>query len=148
MPLVEEYQLTSQDDDFISNFNESIEEFCNCMKIEHTYGQRFAKDFEQHLLTSEKITFVLDWEGDEMFLSDLKGLFKKVFKKYSSRLTILVTREGNSIVVECYIPSYLQGVFTRLVEDAEQILDEEKVKSVNIGGFVVFKRITGVWHPC
>ena len=143
MPLVEEYNLT-EDDDFIGEFNRSIEDFCNHMKMRHTYGQSFTNDFKRCPLKSERVTFVLDWDADEKLLKDLKGLFKKVFREYSPHLQILVTREGNSIIVECYLPSRLHGVFTRLVEDAEQILNEEKVISVNIGGFGVFKRSTEV----
>ena len=139
--LVKKFGLTGEED-FISNFKKSIDDFCERMKMQHAYGQCFAESFNQCPLKSETITFVLDWDASEKYLEDLTGLFKKVFKKYSSDLKIQVIREGNSIVVECYMPSYLQEVFTRLVQEAEKALTEEEVISVTIGGLVVFKRNT------
>ena len=139
--VADRFSLTDEED-FISNFKKSVDDFCERMKMQHAYGQRFAESFRQCPLKSETITFVLDWNANEKYLEDLTGLFKKVFKKYSSDLKIQVIREGNSIIVECYTPSYLQGVFTRLVQEAEKALSEKEVKSVTIGGLVVFKRNT------
>ena len=143
--LVKKFGLTGKED-FINNFKKSIDDFCEKMKMQHAYGQRFAESFSQCPLKSETITFVLDWDANEKYLKDLTGLFKKVFKKYSSDLKIQVIHEGNSIVVECYIPSHRQGVFARLVQESEKALTEEEVISVTIGGFVVFKQNSSKVH--
>ena len=128
--------------DLINTFDDSIEAFCKTIQTQHIYGQDFMKHSRKHLLKSEQVKFVLEWEGDKTTLSDIQSLLRKAFHDNARHVMVKVVNEGNSIIVICYAPLHLHEELIRLVKDNEEDLRNEKVLSVTIGGFVIIKRET------
>ena len=126
----------------IQEYNQKVDEFYKTVKV--TYGQLLMEDFNSSTSELESIKFVLDWEENEHWLKDVRDLFKKIVRSYSSQVKVIVISEGNSIVVECCIPAHLLPVITRLIQDSEVILNREKIISVTAGGRTIFKRIVTV----
>ena len=124
----------------IQKYNESIEQFCKDISIHHAYGQSLMRSFEKHLLKSETIVFVLQWDKEEKVLHDVRGLFTRAFGRLADNIEVNVVFQGNSIVIVCYAPSHLHGVLISLVQDNEEDLIKEKIISVSIGGCVILKR--------
>ena len=130
--------------DSIDAYNESIKSFCNTMTVDHAYGQDLMDEFARHISKPESIAFTLDWEGDEHCLRDLLGLFKKLVGQYSKRVKVKVVFPKKSFVVQCYVPSHLQSLIVRMIQQNEKILHEENVQSVTAGGFTVFTKASHV----
>ena len=127
----------------IEEYNQKVEELCEPVKV--VYGQLLMEEFDSSTTSElESIKFVLDWDENEHSLRDIQDLFKKIVRKYSSRVKVIVISEGNSIVVECCVPTHLLPVVTRMIQDSEKILNKEKVISVTAGGRTIFKRIVTV----
>ena len=126
----------------IQEYNQKVDGFYQTVKV--TYGQLLMEDFDSSTSDLESIKFVLDWEENEHLLKDVWDLFKKIVISYSSQVKVIVISEGNSIVVECCIPTHLLPVITRMIQDSEEILNREKVISVIAGGHTIFKRIVTV----
>ena len=126
----------------IKIFDDSIEAFCKKIPTEHSYGQDFMKHSRKNLRKSEKVEFILEWEGDNTTLSDIQSLLRKAFHYEAKHVIVKVVNEGNSIIVICYAPPHLHEELIRLVKDNKEDLRNEKVLSVTIGGFVVIKRKT------
>ena len=130
--------------DSIDAYKEKIESFCNRMAVEHAYGQDLMDELARHISKLESIAFTLDWEGNEHCLKDLLGLFKKLVGQYSKRLKVKVAFPKKSFIVQCYVPSYLQSLIVRMIQQNEKILHEEKVLSVTAGGVTVFTQASQV----
>ena len=129
---------------FVKEYSQAVEAFCEKMRVEHAYGQSLM-EFDHHIPKMETITFVLDWEvKNEYCLKDVQGLFKKVVRKYSSHVKVVVMFPGNSVVIECRIPAHLHLLFSEMIHDREEILNKEKVISVSAGGCTIFKRTVTV----
>ena len=126
----------------IEEFNKSIDEFCKTIQPQHIYGQDFMQHSHKHLLKSEQVKFVLEWEGDKTTLSDIQSLLRKAFHDNARHVMVKVVNEGNSIIMICYAPIHLHEVLIRLVKDNEDVLRNERVLSVTIGMFVIIKRET------
>ena len=124
----------------IQSYNESIEQFCKDISIHHAYGQSLMDCFEKHLLKSETIVFVLQWDKEDKVLHDVRGLFIKAFGRLADDIEVNVVFQGNSIVVVCYAPSHLHGVLINLVQDKEEDLIQEKIISVSFGRCLILKR--------
>ena len=124
----------------IQKYNESIEQFCKDISIHHAYGQSLMDCFKKHLLKSETIVFVLQWDKENKVLHDVRGLFIKAFGRLADDIEVNVMFQGNSIIIVCYAPSHLHGVLIRLVQDNEEDLIKEKIISVSIGGGLILKR--------
>ena len=124
----------------IQSYNESIEQFCKDIPIHHAYGQSLMDCFENHLLKSETIVFVLQWDKEDKVLHDVRGLFIKAFDRLADYIEMNVVFQGNSIIIVCYAPSHLHGVLICLVQDNEEDLIKEKIISVSIGGCLILKR--------
>ena len=128
----------------IEEFNKSIDEFCEKIQTQHTYGQDFMEHSHKNHLKSEleEVKFVLEWEGDKTTLRDIQSLLRKAFHDNARHVMVKVVNEGNSIIVICYAPSHLHEELIRVVRDSKDNLKNEKVLSVTIGGFVIMKRET------
>ena len=124
----------------IQSYNESIEQFCKDIPIHHAYGQSLMDCFENHLLKSETIVFVLQWDKEDKVLHDVRGLFIKAFGRLADDIEVNVVFQGNSIVIVCYAPSHVCGVLISLVQDKEEDLIKEKIISVSFGGCLILKR--------
>ena len=127
----------------IQKYNKSIEQFCKDISIHHAYGQSLMDCFEKHLLKSETIVFVLQWDKEDKVLHDVRGLFIKAFSRLADDIEVNVVFQGNSIIIVCYAPSHLHGVLVSLVQDNEEDLIKEKIISVSIGGCLILKRAHG-----
>ena len=128
---------------FVEEYSQAVEDFCERMRVEHAYGQ-LLMELDRHIPKLESITFVLDWDKNEYCLKDVQDLFKKVVRKYSSRVKVVVMFPGNSVVIECCIPAHLHSLISKIVQDREEILNKEKVISVSAGGCAIFKRTVTV----
>ena len=126
----------------IKKFDGSVEAFCKRIPTQHSYGQDFMKHSCKNLLKPEEVEFVLEWEGDKTTLSDIQSLLRKAFHYEAKNVIVKVVNEGNSIIVICYAPPHLHEELIRLIKDSEDVLRNEKVLSVTIGGFVIIKRKT------
>ena len=128
----------------VDEYNQNVEDFCEKMRVEHAYGQ-LLMELDRHIPRMESITFVLEWENkNEYCLKDVQGLFKKVVRKYSSHVKVVVMFPGNSVVIECRIPTHLHSLISKMIQDREEILNKEKVISVSAGGCTIFKRTVTV----
>ena len=130
--------------DSIDAYKEKIESFCNRMTVEHAYGQDLMNEFNRHVSKLESIAFTLNWEGNEDYLRDLLGLFEKLFGQYSKRVKVKFAFPKRSFDVQCYVPSHLQPLIVRMIQQNEKILHEEKVLSVTAGGVTVFTKASQV----
>ena len=126
----------------LQEYNQKVDELYKTVKV--TYGQLLMEEFDSNTSELESIKFVLDWEENEHWLKDVRDLFKKIVRSYSSRVKVIVISEGNSIVVECCVPTHLLPVITRMIQDSKVILNREKVISVTAGGRTIFNRIVTV----
>ena len=126
----------------IREYNQKVDELYETVKV--AYGQVLMEEFNSSASDLESIKFVLDWKENEHWLKDVQDLFKKIVRKYSRQVKVIVISEGNSIVVECCVPAHLLPVITRMIQDSEEILNREKVISVTAGGRTIFKRILTV----
>ena len=135
--------------DLIKTFDDSIEAFCEMIPTEHLYGQDFMEQSRKTLLKPEKVEFVLEWEGDNTTLSDIRGLLRKAFHKKAKHVIVKLINEGNSIIVICYAPRHLHEELKGLVTSNEGDLRKMKVLSVTIGGFEILKRdkVRRLPHP-
>ena len=124
----------------IKQYKESIEQFCKDIPIRHAYGQSLMDRFEKHLLKSETIVFVLQWDNEDKVLHDVRGLFPKAFGRLADDIEVNVVFKSDSIHVVCYAPSHLHGVLTGLVQDNEVDLMKEKIISITIGGCLILQR--------
>ena len=130
--------------DLIVAYNKEIEDFCTSMSIEHSYGQLLMNEFHPHISKPESITFVLEWEGNKHSLQDLKDLFKKLVRNYSSRVKVDVIFQSNSFIVECYTPSHLHPLIVKMLHQNETVLHEERVLSVIAGELTVYSKTSRV----
>ena len=124
----------------IKKYKRKVDELYETVEIE--YGQLLMDEFDSSNTSElESIEFVLDWDENECLLKDIRDLFHKIVRNYSSRVKVIVIYKGNSIVVKCCVPAYLLPVITRMIQDSEAILNREKVISVIAEGRTIFKRI-------
>ena len=135
--------------DLIKTFDDSIEAFCKMIPIKHSYGKDFMKHSRKNLLKPEKVEFVLEWEGDNTTLSDIRSLLRKAFHDKAKLVIVKLINEGNSIIVICYAPHHLHEELRSLVTSNEGDLRKMKVLSVTIGGFEILKRdkVRRLPHP-
>ena len=137
--IAEHFKL-KEASNLIKTYNESIETFCKEIPVKHAYGQIFMEHFTKHLLKSQTVRFVLEWEADKKTLSDIQSVLRKAFHEHLSQVKIKVITDGSSIIVICYAPLHLHELLTQLVKQNEEELLEEDVISITIGGCVVLKR--------
>ena len=98
--------------DLIKNFNRSIDEFCEIIRTQHTYGQDFMEHVHKDLLQSdlEVVQFALEWKENQTTLSDIQSLLRKAFHDVARHVMIKVVNEGNYIIVSCYISIHLYSI--------------------------------------
>ena len=130
--------------DLIHAYNEDVDGFCKSMSIEHSYGQSLMDEFHPHISKPESITFVLEWKGDEHCLQDLRDLFKRLVRNYSSCVKVDVIFESNSFIVECYTPFHLRPLIVKMLYQNETVLHEERVLSVMAGELTVYSKTSRV----
>ena len=124
----------------ITNYNTSVDEFCEKIKADVCCNQSFTISSSSHQLTRETIVFVLEWEADKYTLIDIRGLLSKAFKDMAKSVQVKAVNEGNSITVTCYAP---QSLIDLLLMTAKENLDSLKqlgVIRVTIGYHTIYDK--------
>ena len=109
------------------------------MQGEHSYVTPFLTD--QSRLSSETITFKLEWTPNEKMLADIQSLLRKTFKSLFTHIHIVVLR-GGSLTVICYAPQYLMGSLVRLAQENMEGLVESSVTYLSVGYAVLLDNST------
>ena len=124
----------------ITNYNASVDEFCEKIKADVCCNQNFIISTSSHQLTCETIVFILEWEADKYTLFEIRGLLSKAFKDMAKKVQVRTVNEGNSIIVTCYAP---QNLIDLLLMTAKENLDSLKqlgVIRVTIGYHTIYDK--------
>ena len=124
----------------ITNYNETVNEFCRNLKIEFLLEKKLStSDF----LICETIEFVLDWDPAHHLLKDIRRLIEKAFKGMSRRIIVRSMHKGNSIIIVCGAPTHLMSALQLEANNNLIVLQEEfSLIRLTIGHYTVYdKRI-------
>ena len=124
----------------ITNYNETVNEFCRNLKIEFLLEKKLStSDF----LICETIEFVLDWDPTDHLLKDIRRLIGKAFKGMSRRIIVRSMHKGNSIIIVCGAPTHLMSALQLEANNNLIVLQEEfSLIRLTIGHYTVYdKRI-------
>ena len=105
--------------DHIAAYQLAIEEFCKEITLTVCFNESF-KLTNSSLLKCETVEFVLEWNGDEYSLNDIKVLLQKAFQDMANRVQVRYIKEDNFIIVTCYAPRHIMDV---LLMEAKKNLD-------------------------
>ena len=109
-----------------------VDEFCQHTLTQHSYVASFLTDPSRHSLSSETITFKLDWKPKEKTLANIQAILEKTFKSLASHIHIVVVG-GGCVMVTCYAPQYLMGALVRLAQESKEMLVENGVTYLSMG---------------
>ena len=129
--VVEHFSITAAKEK-IDDYYKFVEKFCEERLTQHSYVTSFLADQSKHLLSSETITFKLEWTPSKKTLSDIQSLLRKTFKSLASHIHIVVVG-GGSVTVICYAPQYLMGALVRLAQENMKVLMESSVTYLSVG---------------
>ena len=73
----------------INAFEQLVEEFCKHTLRHHSYVDSLLA---KHLLSSETITFKLEWSPHDKTLNDIQGLLRKTFENLASHIESLASQ--------------------------------------------------------
>ena len=121
--------------DHITDYQQAIEEFCEETKLNVCYNECFNST-NSSLLKCETIEFVLEWNGDEHSLNDIKVLLQKAFQEMANRIQVRYIKEG--IIVTCYAPQHIMNI---LLMETAKILDQLRgngLMKLTIGHHIVY----------
>ena len=116
-----------------------VEKFCEEKLTQHSYVTSFLADPSTCLLSSETITFKLEWKPNKKTLTDIQSLLRKTFKRHASHIHIVVVG-GGSVTAICYAPQYLMGVLVKLAQENMEVLVENSVTYLSVGYTVVLDK--------
>ena len=116
----------------IDTYYKFVEKFCKKKLTQHSYMTPFFANQSRHLLSSETITFKLEWTPSKKTLSDIQSLLSKTFKSLSSHIHIVVVG-GGCVTVICYAPQYLMGALVKLAQENMKVLVESSVTYLSVG---------------
>ena len=125
----------------IDDYEKFVEEFCHHKLTQHSYVTSFLADKSRHLLSSETITFKLEWEPNEKTLADIQSLLRKTFQSLATNIHIVVVG-GGSLTVVCYAPQYLMGALVRLAQENMEVLVDSSVTYLSVGYAVLLDNST------
>ena len=77
----------------IQEYNQKVNKLYESVRV--VYGQLLIKEFDSSTSELESIKFVIDWKVNEHWLKDVRDLFKKIVRGYSSQVKVIVISEGN-----------------------------------------------------
>ena len=116
--VVDHYNI-EEAKDHITAYQKKIEKFCEEITLTICCNESF-KLTNSSLLKCETVEFVLEWNGDEYFLNDIKVLLQKAFQDMANRVQVRYIKEDNFIIVTCYAPRHIMDV---LLMEAKKNLD-------------------------
>ena len=120
----------------IDSYELFVDEFCQHKLTQHSYAASLLADQSKYLLSSESITFKLQWNPVEKTLADIQGILRKTFPKLASRIHVKEIKHG-CVRVVCYAPQYLMGALVRLAQENMKVLVESSVTYLSVGYAVV-----------
>ena len=120
----------------IDSYELFVDEFCQHKLIQHSYAASLLADQSRYLLSSEAITFKLQWNAVEKTLADIQGILRKTFPKLASRIHVKEIKSG-CVRVVCYAPQYLMGALVRLAQENMKVLVESSVTYLSVGHAVL-----------
>ena len=124
----------------ITNYNTSVDEFCEKIKTDVCCNQRFVISSSSHHLTCETIVFILEWKTDDHTLFDIRGLLSKAFKDMAKKVQVRAINEGNSIIVTCYSPQSLIGILLITAKENLESLKQLGVIKLTIGYHTIYDK--------
>ena len=120
----------------IDTYEKFVDEFCQYNLTQHSYVTSFLKDQSRQPLSSETLTFKLEWDPIEKTLSNIQDTLRKTFMSLASHIHIVVVG-GGSVTVICYAPQYLMGALVRLAQENIKVLVESRVTYLSVGHAVL-----------
>ena len=99
----------------IVEYHKILDKFCQHTIADHFYVKSFREDYHRYILSSNKVTFRLQWNAQEKTLKDIRNVLYKAFGYLSVRVEIVVIQDG-SVVVVCSPPQHLMEELVRLAE--------------------------------
>ena len=117
----------------IRNYDSILDSFCQHTLDNHSYVRSFREDYPRYILSSDKITFKLQWKAKEKTLKDIRDVLQMSFQHLADRVQIVVIGDG-SVVVVCCAPRYLMEELVRLASESVHMLAEMGVVKMTVGG--------------
>ena len=117
-------------------YKEQVDEFCQKTIREHSYVKQFVGEQPKHFLSTQTITFKLEWNPNKKTLADIQSLIRKTFHGLSDLIHVDVISEG-SVKVICYAPHYIMGALVQMAEENKSMLLENRVSYLSIGYAIV-----------
>ena len=107
----------------IRDYHSTLNSFCQHTLNNHSYVRSFREDYPRYILSSDKITFKLEWKAKDKTLKDIRDVLRMTFKHLADRVQIVVIGDG-SVVVVCCAPRYLMEELVRLASESVHMLAE------------------------
>ena len=117
----------------IRDYHSTLNSFCQHTLDNHSYVRSFREDYPRYILSSDKITFKLEWKAKDKTLKDIRDVLRMTFKHLADRVQIVVIGDG-SVVVVCCAPRYLMEELERLASESVHMLAEMGVVKLTVGG--------------
>ena len=117
----------------IDEYRRTLDSFCRDTLDKHSYVISFREDYPRYILSSDKITFKLQWKAKEKTLKDIRDVLQMSFQHLADRVQIVVIKDG-SVVVVCCAPRYLMEELVRLASESMDTLVEMGVVKLTVGG--------------
>ena len=137
--IVDQYDITEAKV-HITNYNTSVDEFCEKIKADVCFNQSFTNSSSSYLLTCESTVFVLEWEANKYSLTDNRELLSKAFKGMAKSVKVKAVNEGNSIVVTCYAPQSLTDLLLMTAKENLDLLKQLGVIKLTIGYDIIYDK--------
>ena len=117
----------------IRDYHSILDSFCQHTLDNHSYVRSFREDYPRYILSTDKITFKLQWNAKEKTLKDIRDVLQMSFQHLADRVQIVVIGDG-SVVVVCCAPRYLMEELVRLASESVRKLEEMGVVMLTVGG--------------
>ena len=128
--------LPSEGRKTIDTYEKFVDKFCQYNLRQHSYVTSFLEDQSRQLLSSETLTFKLEWKPIEKTLANIRDTLRKTFTSLASHIHIVVVGR-NSVTVICYAPQYMMGALVRLAQENMKVLVESRVTYLSMGHVVL-----------
>ena len=136
--IVDQYDITEAKV-HITNYNTSVDEFCEKIKADICCNQSFTNS-SSYLLTCESIVFVLEWEANKYSLTDIRRLLSKAYKGMAKSVQVKAVNEGDSIIVTCYAPQSLTDLLLMTAKENLDLLKQMGVIKLTIGYHTIYDK--------
>ena len=117
----------------VIHYHSILDSFCQHTLDNHSYVRSFREDYPRYILSTDKITFKLQWKAKEKTLKDIRDVLQMSFQHLADRVQIVVIGDG-SVVVVCCAPQYLMEALVILASKSVHMLEEMGVVKLTVGG--------------